>query len=608
MSGRKENRVSRNARRGVLVAATAFVVSAASTASTAHGQLSVTSDTPYVIDFDNTVPGVNNGTFAGSGFEPGAPTPGRLDSNAWAVTGWSDGALAFGGTQNTSSTDYARGSSSSQVTTSGMWGFTIAGSGRALGIQQGISDWDPGTLTLRVQNSSGQSITGFDFAYKLWWRNDQLRSTTVTLSLSQDDSSYTNVAGTNTSFSTPSTADTNGMTATNASANISGLSIAPGGFAYLRWSGSSSGPSGARDEIAFDNITLNHFTFGVAPTSLVWNSFPGGTWNTTPGNQPWLKNASPSAFAAGDSVVFDEPASTTTVAIDAAGVSPNSVVFNNAGNTYTFTGGAIHASANLVKNNAGSVVFANTNGWTGGGIVINAGSVVIAQNGSSSGAVKINGGLTLSTANGARFDIKDNHLIITGTSVGTWNGSAYTGVTGLVASGRASDGVPLWDGAGIVTSMSEATAGNYTSIGVARASDVRPSTATATESWAGQAISGNDTLVMYTYGGDATLDGKINIDDYVRIDNGISAGLTGWSNGDFNYDGKINIDDYTTIIDANIGTQNGVFFTSEGMGNIDGHVSSVPEPIAGLTVFGLLAPFVRRRKGAGPCRSGRTAR
>lgn len=35
---------------------------------------------------------------------------------------------------------------------------------------------------------------------------------------------------------------------------------------------------------------------------------------------------------------------------------------------------------------------------------------------------------------------------------------------------------------------------------------------------------------MYTYGGDANLDGKSNIDDYVRIDQGIAADLSGWAN------------------------------------------------------------------------------
>ena len=59
-------------------------------------------------------------------------------------------------------------------------------------------------------------------------------------------------------------------------------------------------------------------------------------------------------------------------------------------------------------------------------------------------------------------------------------------------------------------------------------------------------MSGTDILVMYTYGGDANLDGKINVDDYIRSTAASPPDLTGWSNGDFNYDGKVNIDDYTT--------------------------------------------------------------
>src|SRR4029077_14141917 len=145
-------------------------------------------------------------------------------------------------------------------------------------------------------------------------------------------------------------------------------------------------------------------------------------------------------------------------------------------------------------------------------------------------------------------------------ATGSWNGSNYTGITGLIASGRNGNTTPLWDGNGIVTSQTVATSGNLHSIGVARASDVRPSTVSTTALWAGQTITGTDTLVMYTYGGDATLDGKINIDDYVKIDTGIAGGLTGWSKGDFNYDGKVNIDDYITVIDANIGNQNGFIF------------------------------------------------
>jgi hypothetical protein len=188
-------------------------------------------------------------------------------------------------------------------------------------------------------------------------------------------------------------------------------------------------------------------------------------------------------------------------------------------------------------------------------------------------------------------------MIVNTTPTGSWNGSAYTDLTGLVASGKGTGN--LWDGTvGIVTSQSAAVGSNLNSIGIAKASDVRPNTATETGMWGGQTISGSDTLIMYTYGGDATLDGKINIDDYVKIDSGIASGLTGWANGDFNYDGKVNIDDYTTVIDANIGNQSGVFPTGGGIsgGGMAG-VSAVPEPAAfSILGMGATALLGRRRR------------
>jgi hypothetical protein len=58
--------------------------------------------------------------FTGTGLQP-VPTAGQLDSDAWAVTGWSDGALAFGGTRITANTDYTRGAVTAAVTAGGMY-------------------------------------------------------------------------------------------------------------------------------------------------------------------------------------------------------------------------------------------------------------------------------------------------------------------------------------------------------------------------------------------------------------------------------------------------------------------------------------------------------
>jgi autotransporter-associated beta strand protein len=221
---------------------------------------------------------------------------------------------------------------------------------------------------------------------------------------------------------------------------------------------------------------------------------------------------------------------------------------------------------------------------------VTAGTLELASDGSHSRMIRTPG----VSVSGGNIDLQDNKLI-TATAAGTWNGSNYTGITQLVASGRNGK---LWNGPGIITGQSAALNSNYTTIGVAKASDVRPNTVSETAMWAGQTITGTDTLVMYTYGGDANLDGKLNIDDYVKIDQGIAAQLTGWANGDFNYDGKVNIDDYTTVIDSNIGNQNGIFPTAGGLSGAVNDMTAVPEP-ASLWTIALLtaaAGTARRRR------------
>jgi hypothetical protein len=276
--------------------------------------------------------------------------------------------------------------------------------------------------------------------------------------------------------------------------------------------------------------------------------------------------------------------------------------------TYTQDGGTVNVTTFGVGNDGTTSAGAGVGVATISGGTFNSGNLVFGSSAGGHGTMTLaaGAGLTLKTAtisfngtnlNTSQLNLNDNKLVTTTTPTGSLNGSSYAGVTGMVQSGRNGG---AWTGSGIVTSLTQATTSNYTSIGVAKASDVRPATATATALWAGQTITGTDTLVMYTYGGDATLDGKINIDDYVKIDTGIASGLTGWSNGDFNYDGKVNIDDYTTVIDANIGNQSGVFPTGSGVGESIS-VVAVPEPtLLGLTLGGTALLIRRRRVASGP--------
>ncbi len=231
------------------------------------GQVSLTNASNSVtIEFNSSTPttvGTNPSTaFTAAGFEPNPTTSGRLNSNAWAVTGWSDGSLAFGGTRTTATTDYTRGTTSAAVTTGGIYSYT--GSPQSLSnpclmIQPGGSDWAPGTLTLRIINNGSTNITSFSIAYNLYVRNDQARSNSFNFSYSTDDASYTSVGALD--YSSPAALDANGWvlvsTSPSRSTSITGLNIAPSSYFYIRWSGADVSGSGSRDEFGLDSIAVS---------------------------------------------------------------------------------------------------------------------------------------------------------------------------------------------------------------------------------------------------------------------------------------------------------------------------------------------------------------
>ena len=107
-----------------------------------------------------------------------------------------------------------------------------------------------------------------------------------------------------------------------------------------------------------------------------------------------------------------------------------------------------------------------------------------------------------------------------GSPIGSWNGTNYDGVAGLIRSGRTNGS---WNGSGLVTSMSAAKSPSMlTTLGVAEASSALGISGSQTTLWDGATVDGTTVLVRYTNAGDANLDGVINGDDYFDIDAGYS--------------------------------------------------------------------------------------
>lgn len=226
----------------------------------ALAQAKLSNSTPLVIDFSNTTPasvGTNpTSNFTGVGFSPDPVVAGRLNSNAWSVNGWSDGNLAFGGT-NTAG-DYARGATAVAVITGGMYAFTGAphsAANPALMFQPGGSDFAPGNIILRVQNTGATNITQLAVSYNLYVRNDQGRGNSFNFSHSADNVTYTTVPALD--YTSIQAADALGWVLVgNKSTTITGLNIAPNAFYYIRWNSADVNGSGSRDEFGLDDISL----------------------------------------------------------------------------------------------------------------------------------------------------------------------------------------------------------------------------------------------------------------------------------------------------------------------------------------------------------------
>jgi hypothetical protein len=216
----------------------------------------------------------------------------------------------------------------------------------------------------------------------------------------------------------------------------------------------------------------------------------------------------------------------------------------NAG-TYTFAADAQLSSANLVVN-VGSA------GWVNFNATQHLKSLTVTGHATlSAGGAKVLRTKSLNVS--GWLDLKDNDLIVdyeTSSPIGSWNGGAYTGVTGMIQSGMNGG---EWNGNGLMSSSTGDMATAHTGLGCAEATEILGIGPGQTEVWSGETVDHTCVLVKFTYRGDFDLNGEINGDDYFFLDSNIlnSGAVFGYHNGDLDLNGELNGDDYF-FLDSNI--------------------------------------------------------
>ncbi len=238
----------------------ATLVLAVSLPMVVRAQVSVTTiDTPVVVNFEG---------FDGSGFDP-SPQPGQLDSDNWVVLGLSDGDFDFGATQSLkdppvllNAGDFARGASTGGKSTGGIYAFDVSnGAGVssivALGVQPGGTEFNPGTLVLRLQNNTGGILTEFNVQAALHYFNNAGRTGRFSMLISSDGVVFSDLVPAQ-YVDTPAAADAiPEWVVTPVSATLSDQTIADGDFFYLGFTYEDlTGGSGSRDEIGVSVITI----------------------------------------------------------------------------------------------------------------------------------------------------------------------------------------------------------------------------------------------------------------------------------------------------------------------------------------------------------------
>ena len=194
--------------------------------------------------------------------------------------------------------------------------------------------------------------------------------------------------------------------------NVGTTPITSGTYTLIQFSGTIQGADGFA---AFD-VGINpggDYTYDlvldgsaiklvVAPLAKLWTGAASNVWSTAVLSSPknWKAGVAESDFLTNDTVLFDDSAVNTTVAINTANVSPTSVSFANNTQTYTLQGTAgIEGSTTLTKAGPGTLIINNSNSFTGV-VFLDGGTVSVANVADSGTASALGAGTEIALGGG----------------------------------------------------------------------------------------------------------------------------------------------------------------------------------------------------------------
>ncbi len=341
------------------------------------------------------------------------------------------------------------------------------------------------------------------------------------------------------------------------------LAMALNGGVYTLTNASASTPS----------VTVGEF--GGTPTFTLTNGALNSV-NTSLASGP---------LSAGSIVVSTGAAWTNSAGFFVAGSSTAAggagTVILDSGSSQLAIGGTLKVWGNGNVNYNGGSLSAGAIDLTGGKILLSLGANKVLRAGS------------ISITGVGKIDLSDNDMIVDYTGV-----SPIGSIKTLIQQGY---NAGAWSGNGVTSSRGATSPnvgeGGRTALGYGEASNL------GIGSFDSIPVDGTTVVIKYTYAGDATLDGQVDISDLGRLATAWQTSSL-WTGGDFDYSGFVDISDLgilATNWQLGVGSPLGPSF-DEALVSVGLAGVSVPEPamigVLGLCLAGVFTRRARRKTAA----------